>query len=314
MRYKSQLRSVLIIYDHELVLSLALLRLCSLSYCLSSLIIWPDFIMSSPSVFGVASFCIITGASRGLGRELALSLGSHLGDKSLMVLTARSSADLEDTSKQVSACSPGVTVKTVTGDLGDESKAEDAITRMFEGVECSQYQHAMLIHNAGSLGEMSYICDLSPGLQTLRQCFTLNVTSCMALSTKFLRVFPKRDGQRRTMVHISSLCAIQPMKSLSLYCSTKAARDMFMKTMAIEDSELRVLNYSPGALDTAMNDAIVTQAGDSELREKMAENKSTPYFLTTAATCKVLLKLLTEDTFESGKHIDYWDVEVPPKN
>ncbi|XP_022086551.1 sepiapterin reductase-like [Acanthaster planci] len=267
--------------------------------------------MSSIPVFGIQSFCVITGASRGLGRELALSLGSRLGENSLLVLTARSSSDLEDTRKQVSTCAPGLTVKVLAGDLSDESGVEETARRLFEGVDCSQYQHAVLVQNAGSLGEMSYIRNLSPRQQTLQKYLLLNLTSFITLSTKFLGAFPKREGLRRSMISISTLCAIEPTKSLSLYCTSKAARDMFTKTLAVEEPDVRVLNYAPGVLDTAMNQEIVTEAGDSELREMMASVRSTPYFLTPTATCKVLLKVLTEDTFKSGDHIDYWDVEKP---
>lgn len=57
------------------------------------------------------SFVVVTGASRGIGRNLAIKFGSLVAPNSTLVLLARSSPDLEDTRKQVLAANPNVDVK-----------------------------------------------------------------------------------------------------------------------------------------------------------------------------------------------------------
>ncbi|XP_071793278.1 sepiapterin reductase-like [Asterias amurensis] len=264
---------------------------------------------SVQGVLGVPTFCIITGASRGLGREIALSLGSQLGPNSLLTLTARSSVDLEETRKQVAARAPEVSVRLVSGDLGVESKVEKVIASLFEGVDGSKYQHALLVHNAGSLGDTSNVGNLKATPESLQKYFLLNVTSCISLSSFFLKTFPKREGLRRTIIAITSLCALQATKSLSLYCSGKAARNMVMKNIAIEDPDVRVLNWAPGVLNTQMHHDLIANVQDAEIKEMMISVESTQYYLTPAASCKVLMQVLREDSFESGAHIDIWDVE-----
>lgn len=48
------------------------------------------------------------------------------------------------------------------------------------------------------------------------------------------------------------------MKSWSLYCSAKAARDMLFKVLALEEAgTVQVLNYAPGPLDNKMQVIII---------------------------------------------------------
>lgn len=73
-----------------------------------------------------------------------------------------------------------------------------------------------------------------------------NVSSPLCLTAGVLGAFPRRDGLRRTVVNVSSICALEPYPSWVLYCSAKAARDMMFRVLAEEDPDLRVLNYAPG--------------------------------------------------------------------
>lgn len=75
---------------------------------------------------------------------------------------------------------------------------------------------------------------------------SFNVSSALCLTTGILQAFPPCDGQRRTVVNISSLCALEPFPSWVLYCTGKAARDMMFQVLAKEEPNVRVLNYAPG--------------------------------------------------------------------
>ena len=73
-----------------------------------------------------------------------------------------------------------------------------------------------------------------------------NLSSAVCLTAGVLEAFPRREGLRRTVVNVSSRCALEPFQSWGLYCSGKAARDMMFKVLALESPDLRVVNYSPG--------------------------------------------------------------------
>lgn len=79
--------------------------------------------------------------------------------------------------------------------------------------------------------------------------WALNLTSMLCLTSCILRAFPDSPGLSRTVVNISSLCALQPFKGWTLYCAGKAAREMMFKVLASEEPGVRVLSYAPGRWD-----------------------------------------------------------------
>lgn len=79
--------------------------------------------------------------------------------------------------------------------------------------------------------------------------WALNLTSMLCLTSCVLRAFPDSPGLSRTVVNISSLCALQPFKGWTLYCAGKAAREMMFKVLASEEPGVRVLSYAPGRWD-----------------------------------------------------------------
>jgi len=73
----------------------------------------------------------------------------------------------------------------------------------------------------------------------IQSYFSVNLTSVMALNSAFLssaKQHLSREGQI-VVVNVSSLLALQPQVSLALYCSGKAARDMFFKVLALENTQ-----------------------------------------------------------------------------
>ncbi len=90
------------------------------------------------------------------------------------------------------------------------------------------------VTNAHHLGNAAVLC-------TVRTCThrVLNWDSCSPLP-------------ERTVVNISSLMALRAQETWSLYCSGKAARDMFFRVVAAEEKGVTVLNYAPGPVLTDM--------------------------------------------------------------
>lgn len=76
--------------------------------------------------------------------------------------------------------------------------------------------------------------------------WALNLTSMLCLTSGILKAFPDSPGLSRTVVNISSLCALQPFKGWTLYCAGKAARNMMFRVLAAEEPTVRVLSYAPG--------------------------------------------------------------------
>ncbi|XP_072177508.1 sepiapterin reductase-like [Diadema setosum] len=267
---------------------------------------------SSERILNSKTFCIISGASRGIGRAIALAISKQVEENSVVVITGRSAGDLNETQRLMHAATPGVQVIPVTADLSDQSALSNALQELTKDVNPENYQHALLVNNAASLGDTTrYSRDLSSSddVESLQNYCMLNLTSAFLLTSHFLSKFPAREGLRRTVINISSLAAIQPMSSCGLYCMGKAARDMWFKTLASEEPDARILNYAPGPVETDMFQRMSTKSADDGLRKSLVGLVTSQKVLKPDQTAAKLVRLLEEDTFESGAHIDYFDFE-----
>ncbi|XP_055486978.1 sepiapterin reductase-like [Leucoraja erinacea] len=258
-----------------------------------------------PGVKGT-SLCIVTGASRGLGRSLALDLSASLQPGSQLVVAARGGEALREL--QDGAAGSGVDVCPVQADLSGDAGLREVV----RAVQRQQQQHGapdrlLIINNAGTLGDISkHMVDFTqPGEVT--SYMDLNFMSPTCLTAALLQAFPRRENFQRTVVNISSLCALQPFKSWSVYCAGKAARDMMFRCLAAEEPDVRVLNYAPGPLDNSMHEQARRETGDPELRQMFVDMHRQGQLLSCQESARKLLEILAKDEFESGAHIDYFD-------
>ncbi|XP_071946845.1 sepiapterin reductase-like [Antedon mediterranea] len=259
------------------------------------------------SVFGVPTFCVITGASRGIGRSIAVNLSGKLDEESSMVITARNAQGLEETKRLIDSIATAVKVRVVAGDLGNSSALKTLINSIFEDVEPSKFKHAILINNAGTLGDVSKKMHEIHDDQQLQKYYFENITSAHMLTGNFITVFQKLPEIRKTVVQISSLAAIEPIPTWSMYCTAKAARDMLFSVLAKEEPTVRVLNYAPGPIDTQMLHTIIVNTQDENVRKMMKDVLEEGKTVKLEDTVAKLIKILDLDEFKSGSHIDYYD-------
>ncbi|CAG14282.1 unnamed protein product, partial [Tetraodon nigroviridis] len=159
-----------------------------------------------------------------------------------------------------------------------------------------------------SLGDVSRYTRTFTTRAEVDSYMSLNISSCLCLTACVLQAFPQRPGVQRTVVNVSSLCAQQPFSSWVLYCTAKAARDMMFRVLAAEEPELRVLSYAPGPLDTDMFSAARATTADPGLRRTFSDMSAQGRVLTPEQSCSKLMELLLEDTYQSGAHVDFYDI------
>lgn len=221
-------------------------------------------------------------------------------------------------------------------DLSDLDNLPEKFGRLLESCKKSDYDQCWLINNAGSLGPLgpasSFGLDAS-SMKELQNAVNLNITSGIWISSQFTKSFLKPCELSRSplirIVNVSSLCAIEPFPTMSIYCSGKAARDMFHSVLAKENVQsddnattwsksdankeksplpFKVLNYAPGACETSMTDILAESPElDGGIHDYFSLAKKDQTLVEADETAKKLIGLVLKDEFESGCHIDYWD-------
>ena len=245
--------------------------------------------------------CIITGASRGLGRAIAKQFAALAIDRMDLILTARTESDLISLRDEITQQVPQVKVHIVIGSLERQETIASIEDEMRKLAEEEVFDQVVLIHNAGSLNDPERLVaqNNTQLMEELNKYFCLNVTSFICLTASFMSAFP--DVQNRVIVNISSLAGLQALKGMSVYGSAKAARDSVIRSIAHENPDIRCISYAPGPLATEMA-VILSQKG---YLKEFFENKNN--LLHPETTVKKLIQLLQENTFENGAHIDVYD-------
>ncbi|NXF27257.1 SPRE reductase, partial [Rhodinocichla rosea] len=283
---------------------------------------------AGPGFFS-ATACVVTGASRGFGFFLARLLAPQLGPGSVLFLLARSADALAELATEFFSGATGSATGSATGCdffsstgsselrvqcvpvfLGSEQglRRAGAALRFFLRDASPPPQTIPLLLFPGSLGDISKsFLDLTD-LEEIDAYFSFNISSALCLTSTALRAFGARPGCSRTVVNISSLCALEPFPSWALYCSGKAARDMMFRVLALEEPGVRVLNYAPGPLDTDMQLLARSRTGDPGLRQHFQRLQEQGQLIQSSVSAQKLLQLLQEDSFPSGAHVDFFDI------
>lgn len=275
------------------------------------------------------AWAIVTGASRGFGRALAVAFSErHAASASAidlrMVLVARSRSGLEKTAKEVSEhlTIPPILVEADFCDVDGVQAAFERLSRERaseidprEGIgqgfgEYFDRGGAVLFDNAGGMGPLGTVSRFGTrSAKELQDHFNLNVTSSAWLAGWFLRTFGASSTvDALTLVNISSLAAEQPFPTWGAYCSAKASRDMLYRVIAEEhkgDSGVRTLSYAPGPLDTAMfEEWAASEHVDASMRASVSHDRATIDPLVSARRC---VDILSSGAFVSGAHVDFYD-------
>ncbi|XP_046480483.1 sepiapterin reductase-like [Neodiprion pinetum] len=250
-------------------------------------------------------FLLITGASQGIGRQIAQSFAPLLGNDSLVLLIARNARGLQETADKLPR---GLSVHTASVDLSTATAHElkDVINKVLGAAGAMQFEKAIVVHNAASIGDLTKSTVAMTDFNIWQEYYNLNVFSPAVLNGVFMEIFNDYSKVLRLVINISSYSAVQPYKFMGYYCSGKAAREMFFKVFAVENPNVNVLNYSPGPVDTDMLHAVHTYTSEAQDEDTKNLVKNRPV-LTTEQTVIRLLEVLKLQKYKSGSHIDYYN-------
>lgn len=279
---------------------------------------------------------IVTGASRGIGQACAVAFAKHptLRKNLHVCLIARSIDGLNQTSDWISTESTTTTTTEPSGDLGfvkvskyavdlsDLDQLEGRIQTIFqeldEASDLGPLSKAIFVNNAGSVGPLGP--SHSTSLSDIRSTIDFNITSSIWLSSYFIQYFSKeRNTDKRphcVVINMSSLCGVEPFKTMGVYCAGKASRDMFHAVMGKEeeDSEhhIKVLNYAPGPVESEMTHNLSeSDELDSDVSSFFKTSLVEKTLIQPDVTANRLLDLVMTDNYKNGQHVDFYDLDKP---
>jgi 3-oxoacyl-[acyl-carrier protein] reductase len=181
---------------------------------------------------------LVTGASRGLGRALAIELAQRGAN---LILASRDENDLAQTA-QIANSKRRVEILIQACDVGSLEQVEALAAesqQAFGGLD-------ILINNAG-LGRAALVADSNP--EDAELMIRVNLWGLYLVTRACLPLMKDRKGW---VVNISSVAAINPSPGFAVYAATKAAVSSFSQSLRQElrHDGVRVMNVSPGMMET----------------------------------------------------------------
>jgi 3-oxoacyl-[acyl-carrier protein] reductase len=181
---------------------------------------------------------VVTGASKGIGAEIALELAAE--GAAVVVNYARSKEGAERVVSQIAA--KGGKAKAVQADVA--KKAD--IQRLFADTKSAFGRLDILVNNAG-IYEFSPLEAITE--EHFHKQFDLNVLGLLLTTQEAVKHFGPSGG---SVVNISSVVATLAPPNGSVYSGTKAAVNAITKSLAKElgPRKIRVNAINPGMVET----------------------------------------------------------------
>ncbi|MDO8448352.1 MAG: SDR family oxidoreductase [Rhodoferax sp.] len=191
---------------------------------------------------GAGQSVFITGASSGLGRQMAIEF-SRRGYR--LALTARRLDALQELKAELER-NGGGEVFVADLDVTDDA----SVTRVFAETRALMGSLDIVVANAG-IGHHGYIGKLP--FAKVRETVNTNVTGFMA--TVEAAMYHFREQGHGHLVGISSVAAFRGMPAGGVYGASKAAVTTYLESLRAEThtSPIRITTLSPGFIDTPLN-------------------------------------------------------------
>jgi 3-oxoacyl-[acyl-carrier protein] reductase len=185
---------------------------------------------------------LVTGASKGIGLEIARALSTSGAD---VVICSRSQHSLDRAVMQLTAGPP---VGKVIGHPADVSNSSE-VSGLFDFVDREFGSLDILINNAGS-GVFRPVSELT--VEEWDRTIGTNLSGAFYCSREALRRFGPQGGW---IINISSLAGKNPFAGGAAYNASKFGLNGFSEALMLDHRQdnVRVSYIMPGSVDTEFN-------------------------------------------------------------
>lgn len=210
---------------------------------------------------------LITGASAGIGHELAREFGAR---SETLVLVARRLGRLEELRAELLGRYPGLKVVALAADLSDEQEIEKLLTKVSEQAGAVD----VLVNNAG-LGD-SVLFDRSEWTRT-RQVLRTNTSAVAQLTSALVPGMVKRG--RGGVLNIGSGAGLTALPNAAAYVGSKHFVAGFSEALLadLSGTGVTVTQVCPGPVESEFDQVAGTPGG--------MIGEPPPFFRITAAQC-----------------------------
>uniref|UniRef100_A0A914XZE7 Sepiapterin reductase n=1 Tax=Panagrolaimus superbus TaxID=310955 RepID=A0A914XZE7_9BILA len=238
-------------------------------------------------------------------------MASDCAPESAFVLMARNAQLLEHVKLEITELNPKAKVAVIIADFSSDKpieKLEEVIKALTHG---EQIEAKFIFHNAGTIGDVAKSSSNLTNTQDWHDYLHINLISMIALNCQLYKILSEINDLKTIVVNTTSLAALQPISSFTQYCVGKAAREAYFRNFALE-TDSRVLNYSPGPVETDMITEIGKSSFDPQIREMFSptSTQSTDSHrkrLTPKETVSKLIAIIDKNEFDNGGRVDYFD-------
>ncbi len=242
---------------------------------------------------------IITGASKGLGEGIALSLINP--DHHLVSISRTKSEQLENLSRE-KKCQ----IDFLYFDLSITNKIDLLMKNALSRFDKYKSEGFYLINNAGVINPVGPAEECHS--QEIEDHVKINLIAAMITTAKFIKLTEGLKTVKR-VVNISSGAAQFPYYGWSSYCTSKAGLDMFTKCIATEQQNkqypVEIMSVAPGIIDTNMQETIRKVPENKFIhRNKFIEYKEKGLLVPPLEAGRKIKELLMSDKFQSGEITD----------
>ncbi|KAJ1678457.1 hypothetical protein EV182_004012 [Spiromyces aspiralis] len=243
-----------------------------------------------------APVVIVTGASKGLGKAVALKL---LARGARVIGVARSKESLEQVKEEAG---PQGEFTCYVGNLTEAKVAKQVVS-----LALTKYQRLDgLVNNAGLLEPIRKVADTS--VDDWKRHFDVNLFAVLELTREALPHLRETKGR---IINLSSGAATRAYQAWGAYCASKAALNMFTQVVSSEEPDVVSVAIRPGVVKTEMQASIYEEGAkhmDPEEYKKFKDLRQNNALLPPEVPGAVIANLALDAKKElSGKFLSFDD-------